>query len=148
MLNYILLFTFFKFYYYIHNLTAYLVFMTKQFFLLLILCIFFISLTTLFFIFHYLDPYRNEMISIFTITISFILCVTSFFTLFLYIFKKVYYRGEVFLLHIFSSLRQGFLLSIFAVGLILFHIIWVFSFATVALFILILIFMEMMFQNF
>ncbi|MGE4444466.1 MAG: hypothetical protein AB7E37_05755 [Candidatus Altimarinota bacterium] len=122
--------------------------MTKKLLLLIILAIFFISFTTLFFIFNYLDPYRNEMVSVVTLTISFSLCITSFVSMILYIFKKVYYRGEIFLIHIFSSLRQAFLISMFLVGIVLFKIIGVFSIATVGLFILILIFIEMMFQNF
>jgi len=122
--------------------------MTKKLLLLVVLFIFFISLTTLFFIFNYLDPYRNEVVSIVTLTLSFVLCVTSFISMILYIFKKVYYRGEIFLVHIFSSLRQGFLISMFIVWIVIFKIIGVFSIATIWLFILILIFIEMIFQNF
>lgn len=122
--------------------------MTKKILLLVILVIFLLSLLTLFFIFNYLDPYRDELISIVSLTISFILCVTSFSSMILYIFKKVYYRWEVFLDHIFSSLRQWFLLSIFIVWIVLFKIIWVFSLVTIGLFLIILIFMELMFQSF
>ncbi len=122
--------------------------MTKKILLLVILVIFLLSLLTLFFIFNYLDPYRDELISIVSLTISFILCVTSFSSMILYIFKKVYYRGEVFLDHIFSSLRQWFLLSIFIVWIVLFKIIWVFSLVTIGLFLIILIFVELMFQSF
>lgn len=143
-----LLFTFFKIYYYRGNLVLISFFMTKKLFLLIILSIFLLSSTTLFFIFHYLDPYRNEFVSVVTLGVSVLLCITSFVSILLYIFKKVHYRGEVFLSHIFSSLRQAFLVAIFFLGAVLFKIIGVFSFATLWLFILILIFIEMMFQNF
>jgi len=126
----------------------YFVLMTRKFLLLIILCIFFLSSTTLFFILNYLDPYRNELVSIITITVSFLLCVTSFVSIMLYLFKKVYYRGEVFLSHIFSSLRQAFLISIFFIGIMLFQIVGVFSLVTIFLFFIILSFIEMMFQNF
>lgn len=122
--------------------------MTKKFFLLIILSMFFISSLTLFLILNYLDPYRDEVVSIFTLTFSITLFITSFFSIIFYIFKKVYYRGEVFLSHIFSSLRQAFFLAIFILWIILFKIIWVFSFVTILLFAIILIFIEMIFQNF
>lgn len=122
--------------------------MTKKFFLLIILIILLISTLTLFFIFNYLDPYRNELLSIIILTTTITLFITSLSSLALYIFKKVYYRGEVFLSHIFSSLRQWFLISFFVIWVVLFKIVWVLSVATVLLFLLILFFMEMMFQNF
>lgn len=122
--------------------------MTKKFFLLIILSVFFISSLTLFFILNYLDPYRNELISIFTLTFSVVLSITSFLSILLYIFKKAYYRGEVFLAHIFSSLRQSFLFSLFLIWIVLFKIIWVFSLVTIILFTIIIIFIEMIFQNF
>ncbi len=122
--------------------------MTKKFFLLIILSVFFISSLTLFLILNYLDPYRDEVVSIFTLTFTIILFITSLFSIIFYIFKKVYYRWEVFLSHIFSSLRQAFFLAIFILWLVLFKIIWVFSFVTILLFAIILVFIEMIFQNF
>ncbi len=122
--------------------------MRKKLLLLITLIIFIISSLTLFFIISYLDPYRNELVSVVTLTTSFVLCVTSFFTIWIYFFKKIYYRGEIFLGHIFSSLRQAFFISIFLVGIVVFKIIWVLSFMTVFLLSLILIFIEMLFQNF
>ncbi|MDD5769569.1 MAG: hypothetical protein PHE25_01270 [Candidatus Gracilibacteria bacterium] len=101
----------------------------------------------MFLIFTYLDPYRNELISLITLTTTFILLVTSFSTLILYIFKKVYYRGEVFLSHIFSSLRQGVLLSLFLIGIIIFKIIGVFGISTISLLLIITLFIELMFEN-
>lgn len=121
--------------------------MTKKILLLIILFIFLLSVITLYLILNYLDPYRNELVSLITITTSFILVVTSFCTLFLYLFKKVYYRWEVFLSHIFSSLRQWFLFSIFLVWIIIFKIIWVFSVSTVLLLFIMTVFIELMFEN-
>jgi hypothetical protein len=121
--------------------------MTKKILLLIILFIFLLSVITLYLILNYLDPYRNELVSLITITTSFILVVTSFCTLFLYLFKKVYYRWEVFLSHIFSSLRQWFLFSIFLVWIIIFKIIWVFSISTVLLLFIMTVFIELMFEN-
>lgn len=122
--------------------------MRKKILLLIILSIFILSSLTLFFIINYLDPYRNEFVSIMTLTITVTLLITSFLSIVLYIFKKIYYRWEIFLDHIFSSLRQSFLLSLFFIWLVVFQIISVLSFMTVFLLLLILIFIEMMFQNF
>jgi len=121
--------------------------MTKKILLLIILFIFLLSTITLYLILNYLDPYRNELVSLITITTSFVLVVTSFSTLFLYLFKKVYYRWEVFLSHIFSSLRQWFLFSIFLVWIIIFKIIWVFSVSTILLLFIMTVFIELMFEN-
>jgi len=122
--------------------------MRKKILLLIILSIFILSSLTLFFIINYLDPYKNELVSVVTLTITVILLITSFFSIVLYIFKKIYYRWEVFLDHIFSSLRQSFLFSLFFIWVVVFQIISVLSFMTVFLLFLILIFLEMMFQNF
>lgn len=121
--------------------------MTKKILLLIVLFIFILSFITLYLIFNYLDPYRNELVSLITLTTSFILLITSFTTLLLYIFKKVYYRWEVFLSHIFSSLRQWFLLSLFLIWIIAFKIIWVFAISTIILLFIIAVFIELMFEN-
>lgn len=121
--------------------------MTKKILLLIIFFIFLLSMLTLYLILNYLDPYRNELVSLITLTTSFVLLVTSFCTLCLYIFKKVYYKWEVFLSHVFSSLRQWFLFSVFLVWIIVFKIIWVFSISTVLLLFIITIFIELMFEN-
>lgn len=121
--------------------------MKKKILLLTIFFIFVISFLTLILIYNYLDPYRNIYISILTITFTFIFSLTTFLTLFFYIIKKAYYRGEVFILHIFSSLRQSLIISIFFVISILFFKFWVLSFVTVTLLLLIFTFFEMLFQN-
>lgn len=121
--------------------------MTKKILLLIILFIFILSIITLYLIFNYLDPYRNELVSLITLITSFILFISSFITLLLYILKKVYYRGEVFLSHIFSSLRQWFLFSLFLIWLVIFKIVWVLSFSTILLLFVIILFIELMFEN-
>lgn len=121
--------------------------MTKKLLLLIVIFIFLLSSLTLFLIFNYLDPYRNELISLMTLVTSATLCITSFFTIFLYFFKKVYYRWEVFLSHIFSSMRQSFLINLFFLWLITFKIIWVFSISTFLLLFIIMWFIELMFEN-
>lgn len=122
-------------------------FMKKRILLLIVLFIFLISFLTLFLIFNYLDPYRDTFISVFVLTVSFLLFSTSFATLILYIFKKISYRWEVFLWHIFSSLRQALLFSFFLIWWIIFYNLWVFSISTIWLLLVIIIFIELLFQN-
>lgn len=121
--------------------------MKKKILLLTIFFIFVVSLITLILIYKYLDPYRNIFVSVFSAWTSFVLALTSFLTIFLYIIKKAYYRGEVFIIHIFSSLRQWIIFSIFLLVSVVFFKFWVFSFVTIFLLFLICCFFEMLFQN-
>ncbi len=121
--------------------------MRKKILLLTIFFIFLISFLTLILIFNYLDPYRNKIVSIVSLWITSTLTLTTFITILLYLFKKAYYRGEVFISHIFSSLRQSLIFTFFVIWLIVFFIFWVFSFVTIMLLLMISIFMELLFQN-
>lgn len=121
--------------------------MKKKILLFTLLFIFFVSFITGLLILFFLDPYRDVMISLITIGITGVLFGTSFFSLALYFFKKVYYRGEVFMDHIFSSMRQAFLLTSFFIGLGVFSYMEIFHFSTIFLYIIILLFFEMIFQN-
>ncbi len=121
--------------------------MKKRILLTMLLTIFAVSSFTLFLIVNYMNPYSSYTISMIAIITTSLLSATSFMTLFLYFFKKVYYRWEIFLGHIFSSLRQAFLLTAYVIWLIIFNRIWVISFETAALAFLILVFIELLVQN-
>lgn len=120
----------------------------KKIILLTLLLIFFISSLTIFLILFFLDPYRNETISLISIFISCTLFITSFLSIFIYFIKKVYYRWEVSIDHVFSSLRQWFLINAFIIWLVILYIIWVFWIASVALIFSILVFSELLLENF
>lgn len=121
--------------------------MKKKFLLLLILIIFIISWITLFLIFNYLDPFRNILVSVITLTLTFCITLTTFLTIIMYFFKKIYYRWEIFVMHIFTSLRQSLLISIFLVLIISFFRYWILSYVTILLLFLIFVFFELLFQN-
>jgi len=121
--------------------------MKKKILLLIILLIFLISTTTLVLILQYLDPFNNKLIWITMLVTTFILSLSSFFTILIYFLKKVHYRWEIFINHVFSSFRQWLLLSLFVLWLFIFKIIWVFSILTNLLLFLIIIFVELLFQN-
>ncbi len=121
--------------------------MKIKIFLTFIFILFIISLTTLILILNFMDPYSNTRIAIITASISFVLSLTSFLTFILYFFKKIYYRGEVFLYHLTSSFRQSFLLSLAFLWVIFFMKLWIISFLSVFLLFLIIIFIELLIQN-
>jgi hypothetical protein len=66
--------------------------MKKKFLLFIIIIVFIISILSLILILNFVDPYSSKIIGIFSIMVSFLLSVTTFLTLFFYLFKKAYYR--------------------------------------------------------
>lgn len=80
--------------------------MKKRIYLLTILIIFLSSITSALLLFSYMNPENNILVGLTTMSIACFLAGSSFFTLFLYLFKKIYYRGEVYIHTIHSSLRQ------------------------------------------
>jgi hypothetical protein len=121
--------------------------MKKRFLLLIIFIIFLFSLVTFILILNYLDPYEYKIIAIISIVFTFILWVSTFFTIVLYFFKKIYYRGRVYLYHVLSSFRQWFFISLFAFSLFFFNILWVSIFLTGFLVFIILVFLELFIKN-
>jgi len=121
--------------------------MTKKFLLLLIILVFITSLITLLLIIKYVNPYSMDNIILWFLAMSFILSVSSFFTFIFYIIKKIHYRWEVLINHISSSFRQGFLISIYLLALLLFYRLEIpLVLSSIILFLLLLIF-EIFFQN-
>ena len=119
----------------------------KRFILLIIFTIFFISSLSLFLILNYLNPFEHRFIAIVFVIITFVLSVSSFFSLFLYFFKKIYYRWEVFLSHVLSSFRQWFFISIFFIWIVFFKVVWVDLLLTWFLLFVLLLFLELFIQN-
>jgi hypothetical protein len=87
--------------------------MKKRLLIFIIFITFLITLGTFFIVLNYLDPYKNIFIALGALSFSFILSLSSILSLFIYFFKKIYYRGEVYIFHILSSFRQAFMVSIF-----------------------------------
>lgn len=121
--------------------------MKKRFVLFIIFIMMIINIITFFLIINYVDPYLNKNIGILFLVTTFILSVSTFFTFFLYILKKIYYRWDVFIIHVLSSFRQSFLFSVFIVWLIFFHIIKVPIVLTTWLLFIMLFFIEFLFKN-
>lgn len=121
--------------------------MKKKILLTILLVIFLVSSLTLFLILNYMNPYSSYTISMISIITTFLLASTSLLTILIYFFKKVHYRWEVFLWHIFSSFRQWFLLTTYIMWLIILNRMWVMTIITASLAFLILVFIELLVQN-
>lgn len=107
----------------------------------------FVSGLTFFLVLHYLDPYEYTLLAVSIITICFILCISTWLSLFIYFFKKIYYRGEVYLFHVINSFRQGFFISLFLLWVITFIIIWAPILLTSSALAMLLVFLELFIQD-
>jgi len=121
--------------------------MKKRFLLFIIFIIFVLSLITFILILNYLDPYEYKITSIISIVFTFMLWVSTFLTIILYFFKKIYFRGRVYVYHVLSSFRQWFFISMFILSMIYFNILWASLIITWFLLLLILMFLELFIQN-
>ncbi len=121
--------------------------MKKRFVLFIIFIMLIINIITLFLILRYVDPYLHTFIWVSSLIVTFVLSVSTFFTFILYIFKKIYYRWEVFMYNVLSSFRQSFLFAIFIVWLLFFYIEEIPMLLTWSLLFIMLFFIEFLFQN-
>jgi hypothetical protein len=121
--------------------------MKTKIFLSLIFVIFLISIVTLILVLNFMDPYSNRTVSVITAGISFVLSVSTFFTFIIYFFKKIYFRWEVFLVHLFASFRQSFFLASFLLAILIFLPMWILTWLTWGLLLIIFLFIELLIQN-
>lgn len=122
--------------------------MKKRFLLFIIFIIFLVSLTTLILVLNYVDPYDFRNLALFSGLFSYCLTISCFFTMIFYFIKKIYYRWNVFIYHVLSSFRQGFLVAIFTSSLIYFYNIWVSVWLTWGILFTILFLLEIFVQNY
>jgi len=96
--------------------------MKKSFVLLIILITFLLSFISFFLILNYLDPYSFPILAVSFLVFTFFAWLSSFFTLLIYFFKKVYNRWDVYIYHVKSSFRQAVFLTLFIIGSVIFYI--------------------------
>lgn len=121
--------------------------MKKRFLLFLLFIIFVVSFTNLILILIFLDPYDYKIISIASLLITYTLSISSIFTIIIYFFKKIYFRGKTHIYHILTSFRQSFFIAFYFFSLIFFNYIWASLFLTWILIFLILFFLELFIKN-
>lgn len=122
--------------------------MKKSFLLIIIFIMFVVSLTTLLLILNYVDPEKyNFFLSFGSLLFSYTLTVSSFLALLFYFFKKIYFRWKVYIYHVLTSFRQGFLISVFWASVIYFNYIWAPIIISSILLFIILFFLELFIEN-
>ena len=93
----------------------------KRLLLMIILAMCIVSSITTVLILNYLDPYINTVMSVVFLSFSFILSLSCFSAIILYIIKKIHYRWDVYIYHVLTSFRQWIFISLFFIWLIIFH---------------------------
>ncbi len=121
--------------------------MKKRLLILILIIMFVISTITFVLILKYLDPYENKIMAVSFLTLSFMLSVTSFFSVVLYFVKKIYFRWEVFLSNVLISFRQAFFFASFFLGLAIFLNIWTPILRSGSLLFVMLVFIELLIKN-
>lgn len=125
--------------------------MKKNAILFIIFLIMILNAITFLLILFYWDPFKwTETVQKIWLA-SFIWTFTVFLSCFLwiviYFIKKTWYSWEIYIKNIFSSLRQGFLISVSTAIFIYFEKLWIFELKTVSLILLIWILLELTFKN-
>lgn len=109
--------------------------------------IFILSSISALLLYFYLDPERNLTIAYSTMGTALTLSIASFSGMFLYFFKKIYYRGLISAGTLHSSVRQGFLLAFGLLGIAIFHKLGILNYKTGSLLLFIIFLMELMIQS-
>lgn len=116
-------------------------------YLLTLIIIFATSICSSLLLFFYMNVESNLRISLITMWTAVFLSVSSFLTLLIFFFKKIYYRWEIYVRNLNSSLRQAILVTLFILWNIIFFDTWVFSYKTSALLFFVIFFIELIFQS-
>lgn len=115
--------------------------------LLTLLVIFIFSFISTLLLFYNLDPENNKNLAITIMSISFALMISSFLTILFFITKKIYYRWNVTLWNIYSSLRQSIVLVWILMIWIFFNKINVLTIEVLWILIVVWVFFEIIFQT-
>lgn len=97
--------------------------MSNRLYFLVLSIIFATSTVSIFLLINYMNPIPNPKLSISLLALAIFLSASSFLTPILYFLKKIYYRGDVNIVHINSSLRQSILIVLMILFTSLLHIL-------------------------
>ncbi len=109
--------------------------------------IFILSAISATLLYLYLDPERNLAVSYATMGTALTLGVASISWIFIYLFKKIYYRGLISPEILNASVRQGFFIALALLGIAVFHKLGILNSKTGNLLIFILLLVELMIQS-
>lgn len=96
--------------------------MSVRMFLFILLIIFVSSSTSVMLLLYYLDPLNDPIFSVLLLGTGVFLSSSSLLAPLIFFFKKIYYRGDVSILNMYSSIRQAILLTIIGLFAILLHL--------------------------
>lgn len=85
--------------------------MSIRLYIFILLIIFLTSSASVVLLYLYMNPIPNPKLALSLLGIGAFLAISSFISPILFFFKKIYYRGDVNLSTMNSSIRQGILLS-------------------------------------
>jgi hypothetical protein len=120
----------------------------RRFILLILLTIWILCSMSLVSLLLYFDPYLHKNLALSLMTVCFLGAVSSIVSLWIYFVKKIYYRGEVGMYHIMTSLRQSFFFAFFCLGSIVVLSLGIPSVLPIVLLFLSVIFLELFIQSF
>jgi hypothetical protein len=106
-----------------------------------------LSLVSAWLLYSYLDPEKNLPVAYSTMGLALGLGFASLSGLLLYLFKRIYYRGIVSPAILHGSVRQGFLMAVCAIGLVIFFKLGILSGRTGGLLVFIVFLFELMIQS-
>jgi len=125
--------------------------MKKNALILIVFSIMLINLLTFLLILFFWDPFHwtitMQKMAFASFITTFIIFSSLFLGLIIYFLKKVWYRWDIYIKNIFSSIRQWFILSWSSVLFLYFNNINVLNYKTVALVLIIWTLIELTFKN-
>ncbi|MDD2487161.1 MAG: hypothetical protein PHS92_02235 [Candidatus Gracilibacteria bacterium] len=116
-------------------------------YIITLIIIFITSIISALLLFFYMNIESNIKVSYATMGTATFLSISSFLTLIIFFFKNIYYRGDIYIRNLSSSLRQGVLMTSFILGNIVFMATGVFSYKTSLLLFFVIFFIELIFQS-
>lgn len=121
--------------------------MKRRVVLLIILFIAIICAMSLFSLLLYFDPYDYKILAIILLLLSFFGSAWWILTLILYFIKKIYFRWDIWMFHILSSLRQAVLTCVMIWGIVYIISLWIPAMLPIILLMTLLMFFELFIQN-
>jgi glucan phosphoethanolaminetransferase (alkaline phosphatase superfamily) len=90
-------------------------------YLLTLFLTFLTSIASVLLLLFYMDVETNPAVGYVTMGLAVFLAAASLLTIFIFAFKKIYYRGEVYIQTVNSSLRQAIFFTLAGIGMVAFY---------------------------
>ena len=121
--------------------------MKRRVILLMILAISILSGMSFVSLLWYFDPYAYKILALFLLGLSFTWFFWWIMTLLLYFIKKIYFRGDIGIYHVLSSMRQSLLVCVMIMGSVYIYGLWIPMLVPLLLIAALIVFFELFIQN-